>query len=84
MTPDEAIQWIYANCNPEENEGTAQSAAMHRAIQGLELLKTPIRDYLEYCYSGAKMMDDTEECLRISRALWAYDQDIYSDLKTPE
>mgnify|MGYP003303194795 CR=1 FL=1 len=39
-----------------------------------------IKDYLEKCYSGAKMMDDAEGMLRISRALAALQADVYEDI----
>ena len=41
-------------------------------------------DYLEYAYSGAKMNDDLEEQTRLSRAIWAYKQDVYSDLASTQ
>lgn len=82
MSPDEAIKWIEEHMGTDEDSD--QYKAMERALSGLKLLKESIRDYLEYCYSGAKMLDDPVECLRISRAIWAYDQDPYHDLKIPE
>ena len=39
-----------------------------------------IKDYLEKSYSGAKMMDDAECMLRISRALAALQADVYEDI----
>lgn len=35
-----------------------------------------IQEYLEYAYSGAKMMDDFETMCRISRALLAFQLNI--------
>ena len=39
-----------------------------------------IKDYLELSYSGAKIMDDAEAMLRISRALVALQADVYEDI----
>jgi hypothetical protein len=39
-----------------------------------------IKDYLEHSYSGAKMMDDVESMLRISRALAALQADVYDEI----
>lgn len=39
-----------------------------------------IKDYLEKSYSGAKMMNDAEGMLRISRALVALQADVYEDI----
>ena len=43
-----------------------------------------IKDYLEYSYSGAKMMGDAEGMLRISRALVALQADIYDEIFNEE
>ena len=43
-----------------------------------------IKDYLEKSYSGAKMMDDAECMLRISRALAALQADVYEDIFNEE
>lgn len=39
-----------------------------------------IKDYLENAYTGARMMNDEENMLRISRALAALQADIYNDI----
>lgn len=39
-----------------------------------------IKEYLENSYSGAKMMDDVEGMLRISRALAALQADVCEDI----
>ena len=39
-----------------------------------------VKDYLEYSYSGARMMGDIESMFRISRALAALQADIYDDI----
>lgn len=43
-----------------------------------------IKEYLEYAYSGAKMMDDVEGMTRISRALVALQADVEKDIFTKE
>lgn len=35
--------------------------------------------YLEYTYSGAKMLDDLEEMTKIARAIEAYNLDVNKD-----
>lgn len=39
-----------------------------------------IEEYLENSYSGAKMLDDSEMMLRVSRALFGLKADICEDL----
>ena len=39
-----------------------------------------ILNYLEYSYSGAKMLGDEETMLRISRAIVAFKADVYTDI----
>lgn len=45
-----------------------------------EKQKKIIEDYLEFAYSGAKMMGDEELKLRISRALVAFNADVHKDI----
>lgn len=42
--------------------------------------QTAIINYLEDAYTGARMCDDQETMLRISRALWAFKQDTEEDM----
>lgn len=46
--------------------------------------KTMIRDFLEKCYSGARMENDEELKVRIARALLAFDFDIEDDPFLPD
>ncbi len=46
--------------------------------------ETMIRDFLEKCYSGARMEDDEELKTRIARALVAFDFDIEDDQFLPD
>ena len=39
-----------------------------------------ILNYLEYSYSGAKMLGDEETMLRLSRAIVAFKADVYTDI----
>ncbi len=48
-------------------------------VNGKELPEKDILEYLEYAFSGAKMMDDYETQLRISRAINAFQLDICED-----
>lgn len=43
-----------------------------------------IKEYLEFSYSGAKLMGDTEGMLRISRAMAALEADINKEIFTEE
>lgn len=44
--------------------------------------KEVILDYLECAYSGAKMMDDVEMMCRLTRAIIAFDCDVFD--RTPD
>lgn len=44
--------------------------------------KEIILNYLEECYSGAKMMDDVKMMIRLNRAIIAFDCDVFD--KTPD
>lgn len=39
-----------------------------------------ILEYLEYSYSGAKMLGDEETQLRLARAIIAFKADVYEDI----
>lgn len=43
-----------------------------------------IRDFLENCYTGAKMQHDEELKTRIARALFAFDYSVKEDLFLPD
>lgn len=45
-----------------------------------EKQKKEILEYLEYSYSGAKMMDDIELQTRIERAIEAFKADVHEDI----
>lgn len=44
--------------------------------------KEVILNYLEYAYSGAKAMDDVETMIRLTRAIVAFDCDVFD--RTPD
>ena len=44
--------------------------------------KQVILDYLEHAYSGAKMMDDVEMMCRLTRAIIAFECDIFDKAPT--
>lgn len=49
-----------------------------------EYNKKMIRDFLENCYTGAKMQHDEELKIRVARALFAFDYSVEEDLFLPD
>lgn len=49
-----------------------------------EYNKKMIRDFLENCYTGAKMQHNEELKTRIARALFAFDYSVEEDLFLPD
>lgn len=88
------VSCLYEDCNKNKCDKCAlnyeqgnmgeQIEWLRIAIQALEAQSSNVLQYLEYTYSGAKMMDDLEIMLRTARAIEAYKLDIFKNCRIEE
>ena len=86
MTKEEVLEILEHNWTCLKNHAYTDNEldeALEFIIKALEA-QSDVLQYLEYTYSGAKMMNDLEVMLRTARAIKAYELDVSKDCEIKE